>query len=124
MTDWVKPLMLKWGEWVAGSSRRSSGGGSAYPAYQMVHIRGTGGGDPLIDLDAMEVDCIMAKIKLSKPELYRVGYELYVQAMSHKTVAGRMRCHLDTVYARQKTLLVLVGNQVTERNRLIVRTNG
>ncbi|KIF80785.1 antiterminator Q family protein [Noviherbaspirillum autotrophicum] len=122
MIKWVDERLERWGEWMNGL-RRSGGAGGSYPAYQPVHIRGTAGPDLCADADEMEIDTVMAGVKASKKELYETGYQRYVQGMSNQTIAGRMRCHVNTVYARMESLHKLVEKRMAERKSAIADTN-
>lgn len=119
--EWVKPMLVKWGEWRAGSGRGFGGG--SYPAYDLVHIHGTSGGVDMLDGEILQIDRILAGIKLAKPELYAAAYEIYAEGSSHQTAAGRLRCHRDTVYARINALHVLVEDQVMTQRKSKVATN-
>lgn len=99
MIAWVDRRMVQWGEWMAGVGTYGPGG-PAYPAYQMVHTRGTACAVLPCDSDVLQIDQVMAHVKAERPELYETAYSRYVQGLSNKLIAGRMRCHPDTVYSR------------------------
>jgi hypothetical protein len=103
MIVWVNARMEQWGEWMAGRNGRGAGG-PAFPAYQLVHIRGTAGSEMLCDPDVMQLDRIMSHVKQHRPELYETAHGRYVQGLSNALLAGRMRCHVNTVYARMNFL--------------------
>ena len=122
MIEWVNERLTSWGEWMAGA-RRGGAGGPAFPAYQAVHIRGTGWSEPQCDLDALQLDEVMAYVKTRRPELYEVAYGRYVSGMSNVTIAGRMRCHVNTVYARMDFLHRFIAKRLEETQRAKVPTN-
>jgi hypothetical protein len=114
--DWVKRLMVKWGEAVFNASRGACGANSSYPAYQLVHIRGTCVVAAPDSADAMRIDAVMVRIKASHPNLYHVGVDVYVQCLSIPTTAGRQHCHRDTVYSRLEALHRMVANCLADKS--------
>jgi hypothetical protein len=121
--EWVERMLMKWGEAVFNGSQGGGGSGSSYPAYQLVHIRSSGGCEPPVDLEVSRMESAMSYVKISQPKLYRVAYDVYVQGMSYQTCAGRERCHLDTVYARLSLLHKLVANRLSEKPATIATAN-
>ena len=115
MISWVNEMMVKWGEWMAGRSSYGSAG-PAFPAYQLVHIRSTAGSEELVDADVMEIDRIMGLVKVTRRELYETAYERYALDLSTATIAGRMRCHRDTVLSRINSLHKIVENRFAPRD--------
>lgn len=122
MIDWVHKRLRRWGEWTAGC-KRGGGGGGTYPAYQLVHIRGTAGPDPLCTAEEMEMDVVMSDIQSLRPELYDIGRVRYVEDLSNAMIADRMRCHRDTVLSRLNSLHKLVENRLAERSAKRAGTN-
>lgn len=116
MIDWVNQRLVQWGEWMAGS-RRGFGGNPAFPAYQLVHVRSNAGGSDLCDLDVLQIDQVMAHVKVTRPELYEVAYGRYVSGMSSVTIAGRMRCHVNTIYSRMDFLHRFIAKRLEEKQR-------
>lgn len=123
MIEWVNAKMVIWGEAMAGGRRGGGSNSSPFPAYQAVHIRGTAGGADLVHPEAMEIDRVMAKVKQSKPDWYEVAYGFYVEGRSKQSIAERMRCHRDTVYARFDSLHLHVANQITARETVKATAN-
>ena len=115
----IEARLIKWGEFI--QSGRGSGGGLPFPAYRLVHVQGGEVATVLVDSDVLETDGAMARIKLSKPGLYEVAYGLYVSGISALSVAGRVRCHVDTVYARRDALHRLVERLIAERRGVACR---
>lgn len=114
MIGWVNERLVRWGEWMAGV-RRGGAGAPAFPAYQMVHIRGTGHGEDACDLEALQMDQVMAHVKLHRPELYEVAHCRYVSGLSNVAIAGRARCHVNTVYSRMDFLHRFVAKRLEEK---------
>lgn len=114
--DWVEQMLVKWGEAMFAASTGGSGAASSYPAYQIVHIRGTAGAGALpVDYDVMRMEMVMASVKLSHPKLYHLAVDLYVQGLSKLTASGRQHCHIDTVYARLEALKSIVSKRIAEQ---------
>lgn len=115
--EWIKRMLIKWGEAVFVASRGGCGASSSYPAYQMVHIRGTSAGGPPVDSEVLQMESVMAQIKTTQPKLYHIACDIYVQGLSVETTAGRQRCHRDTVYARLETLHLAISNRIADRQK-------
>ncbi|MBS1170036.1 MAG: Phage antitermination protein [Burkholderiaceae bacterium] len=108
MSKWIHDRLVRWGEFIS-SGRAVRGGLSPFPAYRLVHAQSSGVAAP-VDVDVLATDGAMAKIRQARLELYEVGYCLYVSGMAPLTVAGRVRCHVNTVYARRDCLFKSLEN--------------
>lgn len=111
MSEWVKARLIAWGEWRAGSR---GGAGGTFPAYQLVHIHCTAGYREPCSADVLQIDRIMAHVKVHQPDLYEVADARYVRGLSAQSIAGRERCHVNTVYARLNFLHRFVENRLTD----------
>lgn len=121
---WVEIRLVRWGEFMGSGGDSMRGGGSTFPAYQMVHVQddGMGSSMPISD-EILETDAALGKIKVEKPKLFDVAFDWYASGLSAQTIAGRHRCHLDTVYERKKCVVELVANIISKRVSARVFTN-
>lgn len=113
MIKWVNERLVKWGAWTAGY--RKGANGPSFPAYKQVHIRSTASSELPVDSEVLEIDRIMAHVKVSRPEIYQAAYIRYVTDASNEVVASQMRCHINTVYSRLDFLHRFVSGKLTEK---------
>lgn len=109
MIGWVEQRLIQWGEFSNGST--GVGGGGAFPAYQLVHVQG---GDSrsamLVSADVLEIDTLMAGVKLQRMDLFDTAWWLYVSGVSPQYTAEKMKCHINTVFNRRNSLHEYIKN--------------
>ena len=114
MIYWVEQRLIDWGLFIAGGAGLSGGHGT-YPAYQLLHVDNDGGHGVPVSSDILQMDVIMAGIKMSRPEWFEVALWLYVSGVSAMYAADRLRCHVNTIYNRRDALHDHIKNRLTVR---------
>ena len=113
--EWVDCLLKKWGEYTAGADSRSLGRYAA-SIYNPDKVRSTAQSTDLVCLDVMATDIAMGYVKQQHPKLFRVGNEIYVHCLSYELAAGRIRCHINTIYSRRDALHKIVAERLSMRS--------
>lgn len=114
MIGWIDEKLVMWGDW----SRRRQDGGLGYPKNSptcRMAAGGVSGSIVLVESDAMAIEAAMVEVKASRSELYQVGWEWYVVGAPASSIARRLGCHRDTVYARLDALHIAVANRIAVR---------
>lgn len=99
MIQYIDKLLLDWARW----SRVRRDGGLGFPSSVAICVRVSSSlrGD-LIGLDeqALEIDSIVARMKVSRPELFMIVDLYYLKDATGHEIASKSKCHRDTVYVR------------------------
>lgn len=110
LNTYVNKRMVQWADWAL----KREGGALGYPKQcsytRLAASGGTAGYIPDLDSDAMEVDGILANIKLADAKVYRVlhmfygvdfekGHAVPTMTSTAALLAKEFGCHRDTLYA-------------------------
>lgn len=116
MIEYINKRLIDW----AALVKRRDDGGLGYPAKSnycsLVQIHGGAAFDPIaVDAAAIEIDGIIAPLKLKRPQLHQVAYWFYLAGnLTSARVARELGCCRDTAYVRLDALHRLVQYELEE----------
>lgn len=114
MIEYINKRMIEWAAW----AKRRDDGGLGFPrstSYcRLVQVRGSASSDPIAeDAAAMEIEHIIASLRLERPQLHAVAHWIYLAGnFTMDRVARELGCHRDTVYTRLHQLHVVVMDEI------------
>ncbi len=112
MIEYINKRMIDWALW----TKRRQDGGQGYAGVasycNMASTHGSCGAGPItLDAAEMEVERIVQKLRLDRPQQYAVAHWVYLAGnLTMDRVAKELKCHRDTVYTRIHSLHLHVMN--------------
>lgn len=109
MNIYISRRMTEWSDWLLKREEGALGFPKQCSYTRLAASGGSAGFTPGTDSDAMEVDAIMAQIKLANPKIYRVlhmffgvdfkdGRPVPTAINTAQLLAVEYGCHRDTLY--------------------------